>query len=126
MSFQLTVGLYEFEVTVDGEGAYGEGYVNVTVKPGRNQHLSCVCLGFISGCCLKSSPIHQLQFMYNKSYIMLVLGMMPTRKREPKGNRGTSKTKPKRRNKLFIPEVDSTHSTMQLKPSHTFFKEAPQ
>ncbi|XP_037651007.1 dyslexia-associated protein KIAA0319-like protein isoform X4 [Sebastes umbrosus] len=30
---QLTVGLYEFEVTVDGEGAHGEGYVNVTVKP---------------------------------------------------------------------------------------------
>uniref|UniRef100_A0A674N2J1 KIAA0319 like n=1 Tax=Takifugu rubripes TaxID=31033 RepID=A0A674N2J1_TAKRU len=29
----LTVGLYEFEVTVDGEGAYGKGYVNVTVKP---------------------------------------------------------------------------------------------
>lgn len=32
---QLTVGLYEFEVTVDGEGAHGEGYVNVTVKPGE-------------------------------------------------------------------------------------------
>lgn len=31
---QLTVGLYEFEVIVDGEGAHGEGYVNVTVKPG--------------------------------------------------------------------------------------------
>ncbi|KAM4631188.1 dyslexia-associated protein KIAA0319-like protein isoform 1-T2 [Polymixia lowei] len=30
---KLTVGLYEFEVTVDGDGAYGEGYVNVTVKP---------------------------------------------------------------------------------------------
>lgn len=30
---KLTVGLYEFEVTVDGEGAHGEGYVNVTVKP---------------------------------------------------------------------------------------------
>ncbi|XP_041665595.1 dyslexia-associated protein KIAA0319-like protein [Cheilinus undulatus] len=30
---QLTVGLYEFEVTVDGEGAHGEGFVNVTVKP---------------------------------------------------------------------------------------------
>ncbi|XP_056279554.1 dyslexia-associated protein KIAA0319-like protein isoform X2 [Pseudoliparis swirei] len=30
---QLTVGLYEFEVMVDGEGAHGEGYVNVTVKP---------------------------------------------------------------------------------------------
>ncbi|XP_029298567.1 dyslexia-associated protein KIAA0319-like protein isoform X2 [Cottoperca gobio] len=30
---KLTVGLYEFEVTVEGDGAYGEGYVNVTVKP---------------------------------------------------------------------------------------------
>ncbi|XP_078146468.1 dyslexia-associated protein KIAA0319-like protein [Centroberyx gerrardi] len=30
---KLTVGLYVFEVTVDGEGAHGEGYVNVTVKP---------------------------------------------------------------------------------------------
>ncbi|XP_017294560.3 dyslexia-associated protein KIAA0319-like protein [Kryptolebias marmoratus] len=30
---KLTVGLYEFGVTVDGEGAHGEGYVNVTVKP---------------------------------------------------------------------------------------------
>uniref|UniRef100_A0A3Q3D4T1 KIAA0319 like n=1 Tax=Hippocampus comes TaxID=109280 RepID=A0A3Q3D4T1_HIPCM len=30
---KLTVGLYEFEVTVDGGGAHGEGYVNVTVKP---------------------------------------------------------------------------------------------
>ncbi|XP_053469009.1 dyslexia-associated protein KIAA0319-like protein isoform X1 [Ictalurus furcatus] len=30
---KLTVGLYEFEVIVDGDGAHGEGYVNVTVKP---------------------------------------------------------------------------------------------
>ncbi|XP_031730670.1 dyslexia-associated protein KIAA0319-like protein [Anarrhichthys ocellatus] len=30
---KLTVGLYAFEVMVDGEGAHGEGYVNVTVKP---------------------------------------------------------------------------------------------
>lgn len=30
---KLTVGLYEFEVTVVGDGAHGEGYVNVTVKP---------------------------------------------------------------------------------------------
>ncbi|XP_034016277.1 dyslexia-associated protein KIAA0319-like protein [Thalassophryne amazonica] len=30
---KLTVGLYEFEVTVDGEGAHGQGCVNVTVKP---------------------------------------------------------------------------------------------
>jgi len=31
--FQLTVGLYEFKVVVDGENAHGEGYVNVTVNP---------------------------------------------------------------------------------------------
>ncbi|XP_072562174.1 dyslexia-associated protein KIAA0319-like protein isoform X2 [Paramormyrops kingsleyae] len=30
---KLTVGFYEFEVLVDGVGAHGEGYVNVTVKP---------------------------------------------------------------------------------------------
>uniref|UniRef100_A0A8C3B1H9 KIAA0319 like n=1 Tax=Cyclopterus lumpus TaxID=8103 RepID=A0A8C3B1H9_CYCLU len=30
---KLTVGLYEFEVMVGGQGAHGEGYVNVTVKP---------------------------------------------------------------------------------------------
>lgn len=30
---KLTVGHYEFEVIVDGKGAHGEGYVNVTVKP---------------------------------------------------------------------------------------------
>uniref|UniRef100_A0A8C6SV55 Si:ch211-193k19.1 n=1 Tax=Neogobius melanostomus TaxID=47308 RepID=A0A8C6SV55_9GOBI len=30
---KLTVGLYEFELTVDGGGAHGEGHVNVTVKP---------------------------------------------------------------------------------------------
>lgn len=30
---KLTVGLYEFEVIVDGDGAHGEGFVNVTVKP---------------------------------------------------------------------------------------------
>ncbi|XP_051949288.1 dyslexia-associated protein KIAA0319-like protein isoform X2 [Xyrauchen texanus] len=30
---KLTVGLYEFEVVVDGDGVHGEGYVNVTVKP---------------------------------------------------------------------------------------------
>ncbi|KAM3858135.1 dyslexia-associated protein KIAA0319-like protein [Diretmus argenteus] len=30
---KLTVGLYEFELTVDGDGAHGEGSVNVTVKP---------------------------------------------------------------------------------------------
>ncbi|XP_076865096.1 dyslexia-associated protein KIAA0319-like protein [Brachyhypopomus gauderio] len=30
---KLTVGLYEFKVMVDGDGAHGEGNVNVTVKP---------------------------------------------------------------------------------------------
>ncbi|XP_049630611.1 dyslexia-associated protein KIAA0319-like protein homolog [Suncus etruscus] len=30
---KLTPGLYEFKVTVDGQNAHGEGYVNVTVKP---------------------------------------------------------------------------------------------
>ncbi|XP_063041338.1 dyslexia-associated protein KIAA0319-like protein [Engraulis encrasicolus] len=30
---KLTVGHYEFEVIVEGDGAHGEGYVNVTVKP---------------------------------------------------------------------------------------------
>ncbi|KAJ8384968.1 hypothetical protein AAFF_G00196340 [Aldrovandia affinis] len=30
---KLTVGLYEFEVLVEADGAHGEGYVNVTVKP---------------------------------------------------------------------------------------------
>lgn len=38
---QLTVGLYEFEVEVDGEGAHGEGYVNVTVKPGEPKSRNC-------------------------------------------------------------------------------------
>lgn len=43
---QLTVGLYEFVVTVDGEGAHGEGYVNVTVKPGGFQILVHSCSEF--------------------------------------------------------------------------------
>ncbi|KAM4794999.1 dyslexia-associated protein KIAA0319-like protein homolog isoform 1-T2 [Rhinophrynus dorsalis] len=30
---KLTAGLYEFEVIVNGENAYGEGFVNVTVNP---------------------------------------------------------------------------------------------
>lgn len=33
---QLTPGLYEFKVIVDGQNAHGEGYVNVTVKPGMS------------------------------------------------------------------------------------------
>lgn len=31
---QLTQGLYEFKVIVDGQNSHGEGCVNVTVKPG--------------------------------------------------------------------------------------------
>lgn len=31
---QLTPGLYEFKVIVGGQSSHGEGYVNVTVKPG--------------------------------------------------------------------------------------------
>ncbi|XP_053310652.1 dyslexia-associated protein KIAA0319-like protein homolog [Spea bombifrons] len=30
---KLTAGLYEFKVIVEGENSYGEGFVNVTVKP---------------------------------------------------------------------------------------------
>lgn len=33
---QLSVGLYAFKVTVSGENAFGEGFVNVTVKPGKS------------------------------------------------------------------------------------------
>lgn len=37
------MGLYEFEVVVDGDGAHGEGYVNVTVKPGNfSNDANCV------------------------------------------------------------------------------------
>uniref|UniRef100_A0A8B9TQY4 KIAA0319 n=1 Tax=Anas platyrhynchos TaxID=8839 RepID=A0A8B9TQY4_ANAPL len=32
----LSVGLYAFKVTVSGENAFGEGFVNVTVKPGKS------------------------------------------------------------------------------------------
>lgn len=32
--WQLTLGLYEFKVIVNGDNAHGEGMVNVTVKPG--------------------------------------------------------------------------------------------
>lgn len=50
---QLTVGLYEFEVTVDGEGAHGKGYVNVTVKPGERKekdHLQYIFLFSRTAC----------------------------------------------------------------------------
>jgi hypothetical protein len=40
-SCQLTPGLYEFKVTVDGQNAHGEGYVNVTVKPGNSHGSFC-------------------------------------------------------------------------------------
>lgn len=49
-TFQLTVGLYEFKVVVDGENAHGEGYVNVTVNPsefsGVVSFLNFICLCF--------------------------------------------------------------------------------
>lgn len=32
---QLSVGLYVFKVAVSSENAFGEGFVNVTVKPGK-------------------------------------------------------------------------------------------
>lgn len=32
---QLSVGLYAFKVVVSGENAFGEGFVNVTVEPGK-------------------------------------------------------------------------------------------
>lgn len=44
------MGLYEFGVTVDGEGAHGEGYVNVTVKPGEDER--CCYNGFSGYCSL--------------------------------------------------------------------------
>ncbi|NXL64349.1 K0319 protein, partial [Chordeiles acutipennis] len=39
----LSVGLYAFKVTVSGENAFGEGFVNVTVKPGKSK-LICFSL----------------------------------------------------------------------------------
>lgn len=41
---QLTVGLYEFKVVVDGENAHGEGYVNVTVNPSE----FCISASFVN------------------------------------------------------------------------------
>ncbi|XP_073089724.1 dyslexia-associated protein KIAA0319-like protein homolog isoform X3 [Manis javanica] len=35
---KLTPGLYEFKVSVDGQNAHGEGYVNVTVQPEPRQN----------------------------------------------------------------------------------------
>ena len=32
---QLSIGRYAFKVAVSGENAFGEGFVNVTVKPGK-------------------------------------------------------------------------------------------
>ncbi len=41
------MGLYEFEVVVDGDGAHGEGYVNVTVNPGNfSSDVPANCTGF--------------------------------------------------------------------------------
>lgn len=44
--WQLTVGLYEFNVIVDGDNAHGEGMVNVTVKPGMLSH----CINLLLSC----------------------------------------------------------------------------
>ncbi|KAJ7413871.1 hypothetical protein WISP_87890 [Willisornis vidua] len=38
----LSVGLYAFKVTVSGENAFGEGFVNVTVKPERIDDMKIV------------------------------------------------------------------------------------
>jgi len=35
----LSAGLYAFRVAVSGENAFGEGFVNVTVKPARRVNL---------------------------------------------------------------------------------------
>lgn len=37
--FQLTVGLYRLKVSVSRENVVGEGFVNITVKPGKNSFL---------------------------------------------------------------------------------------
>ncbi|XP_068951150.1 dyslexia-associated protein KIAA0319 homolog [Petaurus breviceps papuanus] len=41
---QLSVGLYSFKVTVSGENAFGEGFVNVTVKPALRTNQSPVAV----------------------------------------------------------------------------------
>ncbi|KAL4666332.1 hypothetical protein H8957_011759 [Semnopithecus entellus] len=41
---QLSVGLYVFKVTVSSENAFGEGFVNVTVKPARRANLPPVAV----------------------------------------------------------------------------------
>ncbi|XP_074128854.1 dyslexia-associated protein KIAA0319 homolog isoform X1 [Sminthopsis crassicaudata] len=41
---QLSVGLYSFKVTVSGENAFGEGFVNVTVKPAVRTNQSPVAV----------------------------------------------------------------------------------
>ncbi len=53
------MGLYEFEVVVDGDGAHGEGYVNVTVNAGNlNIDVPANCTGFsFQSCALFGQPI---------------------------------------------------------------------
>uniref|UniRef100_A0A8C9BH59 KIAA0319 n=1 Tax=Phocoena sinus TaxID=42100 RepID=A0A8C9BH59_PHOSS len=41
---QLSVGLYAFKVAVSSENAFGEGFVNVTVKPARRVNLPPVAV----------------------------------------------------------------------------------
>uniref|UniRef100_A0A2K6RLB6 KIAA0319 n=1 Tax=Rhinopithecus roxellana TaxID=61622 RepID=A0A2K6RLB6_RHIRO len=41
---QLSIGLYVFKVTVSSENAFGEGFVNVTVKPARRANLPPVAV----------------------------------------------------------------------------------
>uniref|UniRef100_A0A2K5NZE6 KIAA0319 n=1 Tax=Cercocebus atys TaxID=9531 RepID=A0A2K5NZE6_CERAT len=41
---QLSVGLYVFKVAVSSENAFGEGFVNVTVKPARRANLPPVAV----------------------------------------------------------------------------------
>lgn len=50
--FQLTVGLYEFKVVVDGENARGEGYVNVTVNPSELVELYVSLTSSVSDTCI--------------------------------------------------------------------------
>ncbi len=53
------MGLYEFEVVVDGDGAHGEGYVNVTVNAGNlNIDVPANCTGFsFQSCALFGQPV---------------------------------------------------------------------
>lgn len=46
---QLSAGLYAFKVAVSSDSAFGEGFVNVTVKPGKPARENGLALcGFVS------------------------------------------------------------------------------